>query len=128
LVGLRFGRFFAKLIRSPLARRPARVGVQPRDLLSFHLLSATAYRCTVFNWFRVLWKQKRVTKQIFVRANIIENFYTIKTYMANTTHGGYSNGRCWYIIWPLGLMYAHLVYFMPIIGRYLVIWYILCLL
>jgi hypothetical protein len=31
--------------------------------------------------------------------------------------GGSCNGRCGYILWPFGLFYGHLVYFM-------VIWYI----
>jgi hypothetical protein len=34
--------------------------------------------------------------------------------------GGSCNGRCWYILWPFGLFYGHLVYFV-------VIWYILSL-
>jgi hypothetical protein len=32
--------------------------------------------------------------------------------------GGSSNGKCWYILWPFGLFYDHLVYFAYI-------WYIL---
>jgi hypothetical protein len=32
--------------------------------------------------------------------------------------GGSYNGRCWYIVWPLGIFYSHLVYFVAI-------WYIL---
>jgi hypothetical protein len=33
--------------------------------------------------------------------------------------GGYCNGRCWYMMWPLGLVfYGHFVYFVAI-------WYIL---
>jgi hypothetical protein len=34
--------------------------------------------------------------------------------------GGSSNARCWYILWPLGLFYGPLVYFVTI-------WYILLL-
>jgi hypothetical protein len=29
--------------------------------------------------------------------------------------GGYCNGRCWYMMWPLGLVfYGHFVYFVAI--------------
>jgi hypothetical protein len=28
--------------------------------------------------------------------------------------GGFFNGRCWYIIWPIGIVYDYLVYFGPI--------------
>jgi hypothetical protein len=35
------------------------------------------------------------------------------------------NGRCWYILWPFGLFYCHLVYIVSIWYMYLmVIWYI----
>jgi hypothetical protein len=40
--------------------------------------------------------------------------------------GGSCNGKCWYILWPFGLFYGHLVYFTY--GRLvylMVIWYIL---
>jgi hypothetical protein len=38
--------------------------------------------------------------------------------------GGYSNGRCWYIICPLGLFYVYLVYFVAIRYIFVDIWYI----
>jgi hypothetical protein len=39
--------------------------------------------------------------------------------------GGSSNGRCWYILWPYGLYYCDLVYYVDIWYLHImVIWYI----
>jgi hypothetical protein len=37
--------------------------------------------------------------------------------------GGSCNGRCWYFIWPLGLVYGYLVEFVGIEYVFMVIWY-----
>jgi hypothetical protein len=50
--------------------------------------------------------------------------------------GGTCNGRFWYILWPFGLFYGHLVYFVAdwytylvaIFVYFIVIWYIFSLL
>jgi hypothetical protein len=36
--------------------------------------------------------------------------------------GGTCNGRCWYILRPIGLFYGYLVYLWPF-GIFMVIWY-----
>jgi hypothetical protein len=39
--------------------------------------------------------------------------------------GGMWNLKCWYILWPFGLLYGHLVYYMAIwYMYYMAIWYI----
>jgi hypothetical protein len=44
--------------------------------------------------------------------------YILKTKISIWVHfGGSFNGKCWYILWPFGVFYCHLVYFVAI-------WYI----